>query len=273
MKYDEEVWSRLKPRRRSASQSQQRPSDAAIRDARRRKTSPAIPERPTTRQDDVSSKNAATKQPAASSAQKKQKTVQEGVRSKLQKVADTVAPKKKLFVGGIAVFAALGIVTGATWLMSGDRDADNSRSLGVSSVEIEAGDDVKQVDELSFSPFYPEDYEERGIVFAQRQRGDNDYITYTDVLDGVPFTVTQQRVTDDFSGDNLLQLENLARSLPVPAENFFQVDDIPVFIGVGQGGQQSLTMLHEEVLIFVSAESEVNEITWVRYIQSLIQNS
>ena len=172
--------------------------------------------------------------------------------------------------GVLIVAAATIVIGGAAGAYFYQTREDGPRSLGVATDEADV-QDVRPVEELSFSPLYPEDYEQRGIVFAQRQRGDTDYVSYTDVLDGVPFTVTQQRATEEVAGGDLRQLENLGRSMPVPAEEHFRANETPVFIGTDNEGRQSLVFTKEGVLAFVYAENEIREFTWVTYIDSLVQ--
>lgn len=195
-----------------------------------------------------------------------EKKPRQNYRSAIPKWVRGQSKRTKITFAVAAVVAGVGAVGVAPQFFR----EDGPQSLGVASEEL-AIQDVRPVEELSFAPFYPSDYEDRGIVFAQRQRGETDYVSYTDVLDGVPFTVTQQRATEDIAGGDIAQLENLGKSLPEPAERYFRVDDTVVFISSDNSTRQSLIFAKEEVLIFVTAEEAIREFTWVTYISNLIQ--
>ena len=170
----------------------------------------------------------------------------------------------------IAVIACVAV--GGIFLFIRGGSQDGPQSLGVTSGDHSiAGAQSEGVEEVAFQPFYPTDFDTRGVEFTQRKRADVEYVTYVDAIDGVSFTVTQQMAPDDVAQGGEQQVENLAQSLPIPAEGKFQVDDTMVFVGVSSNNKQSLTFSRESVLVFVNADGVIAESSWAAYLGSLVQ--
>ena len=188
--------------------------------------------------------------------------------------------KKSLGVTMVGFFTVMLIITVVAISSRGGESEDIAQdtdmppqSLGITD-EIQGNlENIRPVEEVSFRPYYPEDFDERGIEFVQQMRGDTEYVTYIDSLDGTNFTVTQQLVTEEIvqAGDD--QVENLARAMPIPATGVIQIDDTTVFVGISEQNRQALLFTKENVLLFIRTEGLINESSWVGYITRLINGT
>ncbi len=179
-----------------------------------------------------------------------------------------ISKKPTLIVVGVVAVTAIGF--GVYRGMSPNDTSPSPQSLGISNQLQDGLQNTEPIEEVSFRPFYPEDFDDRGIVFTQQRRGDTEYVTYTDTLDGTNFTVTQQLVSEDLAQGGDQQVENLAQALPVPAESVLQVNDTKIYIGVSDQNRQALLFTKENILILISTEGLIDEASWVGYVSSLI---
>lgn len=144
------------------------------------------------------------------------------------------------------------------------------QSLGLTD-EGTALREAESVQQVSFNPFFPSDFEERGIEFVLQRQGDTEYAQYADRLGGVHFIVAQQQVPEEFASGGSAQIESIARALPVPAERPIQVDDTRFFISEPSAARQTVVFEKENVLVIISADEHISEMAWAGYITNLKQ--
>lgn len=266
MKYDDEVWSRLKPRRSDAAPSQRRSSSATAKRTRQRKASSVEPDYSSMQQDDRPIKNSTPKHPTTPSAQKTSR----GMRSKIQKVAHVATPKKKLLIGGaLAVIALGGIVVSVVRLMDDDRGDGAPQSLGVS--EEDAGRSQMELPELpeatpSFAMLYPSS-NEAGDYRTVRvsPEGNTPAYTYLDDVSGATVRVTQQQVNDIPSYEGLGAVAE-----DFQATDVVQLDDLLIYHGINErSGVQSVITEKDQILVLIASPRQLPEEVWVSYIASL----
>jgi|GEM_PF-3386157 hypothetical protein len=265
--HEDDIWSRLrKPQQSTGTQSRQKQSKSTPKKVARKKSVGSSQQK---RRQRVRSQEKST---TKATLQAEPNPSQNSARSPSVRRKINVSKKPTLIaVGAIMTVSAIGF--GVYLGMSSDEALLPPQSLGISN-ELQNGLETPQpVEEVSFRPFYPEDFEDRGIAFTQQRRGDTEYVTYTDTLDGTNFTVTQQLVSEELAQGGDQQVENLARALPVPAESVLQIDDTTIFVGVSEQNRQTLLFTKENVLIFINTEGLIDEATWVGYVSSLINES
>lgn len=259
---DDDFWSRLRKKPDTPEQNSLRSATKPRKDQRQRRRHTQAQQRPSL----VGQKGHRSPAAAAHAKQRPQPAP--------KKTPKIYTLKKRTALIAIAIVIALGLVgLGIYWLMSSGGQHDQPQSLGLSDELQQSLESAEPVEEVSFRPFYPEDYDERGITFTQQLRGDTEYVTYTDTLRGTNLTVTQQLLNEDLAQGGDDQVESLARALPVPAESVIQIDDTRVFVGVSEQNQQSLLLEKQNILIFINAEGLIDESAWVGYISSLINGA
>lgn len=272
MSDDNDLWGRI--RKDDGKQQGRRTSVSASK----RRNSLPLPSRPTApkSQQPPSSKTASAPYLRSLRKRIRPESIEEPVRSKSKKASKTRGGlhsiQEKVSRHTIVIGVIACVAVGGIFLLIRDGSQDGPQSLGITSGELSiAGAQSERVEEVAFQPFYPTDFDTRGIEFTQRKRADVEYVTYVDTIDGVSFTVTQQMAPDDVAQGGEQQVEKLAQSLPISAEEKFQVDDTMVFVGVSSNNKQTLTFSRESVLVFVNADGVIAESFWAAYLGSLIQ--
>lgn len=281
MKYDEEVWPRLRSRNKASPALSQRQSvhakraspqlkkrSAAATAAKKRPERAQLTEAATDRKSDtLFERPLSMRQRVGNATSHLSKNVRERVGRRL------IDRRQSVFM----VAGALLAIAAVAFIVGGNRqDSDTPRSLGISEGQDSVGtDNIFPIDEPSFMPLFPADFEERDIEVSQRRRNVDEYVTYRDTIGQTPATATQQFAPEDVRGDaGLEQLENLAKSLPVPATDIIVVDDTMVFVGYdSSSARQSVLFLKEGVLFFITAEGQITEQELVAYILQLEQTS
>lgn len=266
---EDELWSRLRQKSqsaRSARASKKRPQQ----------TSKTFQEKPSNSNNPKKSSPARTeakslrpssrRQPHLFDTETKKKPKQ--IAGKSRKI-----PPRKFYLIGGAVAVVMLIGGGVYFGLQRQSDRSGPQSLGITD-EMQANlDNIQPVEEVSFRPFYPADFDERGIEFIQQMRGDTEYVTYVDSLDGTNFTVTQQLVTEEIAQAGDDQVESLAKAMPIPSTGVIQIDDTKVFVGTSEQNRQALLFTKDNVLLFITTEGLINESSWVGYIASLINST
>ncbi len=114
--------------------------------------------------------------------------------------------------------------------------------------------DGKSVDDLGgWTRVSPEN---RDPVFA-----------YTDVIDAIPISVSQQPLPDSFKEDTDAAVRNLA--LSNNATKAIDIDGGSAYVGSSTKGPQSVIFRKGETLILIKASTLIEDAKWQKYIQSL----
>lgn len=91
--------------------------------------------------------------------------------------------------------------------------------------------------------------------------------SFSDTIDGVKVTVTQQALPDRFAGDVAENVRQVAASYN--ATTNFEVEATTVYIGTSSKGPQSVIFAKDELLILAVSEDEISTASWQRYISAL----
>lgn len=95
----------------------------------------------------------------------------------------------------------------------------------------------------------------------------NDVYAYTDKLDGIAISVSQQPLPDNFRGDTAKKVEELARSFR--ADQKLVVGSTEVFIGSSASGPQSVILTKDGVLVLIKSTARIDPQKWGTYVNSL----
>ena len=197
----------------------------------------------------------AKKQQAKDKRKQKLRAIKTSAVTQTTRVAQFAKTRpKKVAVAGVL---SLVIVVGAGFVV-----LDGS---GTSAPQV-AGDAVKEQKAPEFSTVLPASDSEQidtPIAYDELRK----VASYTDTLDGKKITVTQQQVPDRFKVDQQVELEKFAKEMN--ANQPIQAGDTRAFTGLSIRGPQTVVMIKNDLLVFMTAESEVPAGAWVSYIESL----
>lgn len=91
--------------------------------------------------------------------------------------------------------------------------------------------------------------------------------SFSDTIDTVKITVTQQKLPSSFSSDIAGNIKQVASSYN--ATTTFEADTTTVYIGTSSKGPQSVIFSRNELLVLIVSEDELPTASWQRYILSL----
>jgi len=94
--------------------------------------------------------------------------------------------------------------------------------------------------------------------------GTDPVFAYTDNVEGVTISVSQQPLPDSFKQNTDARIGELAKAY-VPTD----VDGVKVYIGTSSKGPQSLIFTKNGLLINIKSEQKVSEAGWINYVKSL----
>ncbi len=97
--------------------------------------------------------------------------------------------------------------------------------------------------------------------------GKDPVFAYTDSIDGVRISVSQQAMPASFKGDIAQRTANLARDFQ--ATRRLDVSGTIVYIGTSAKGPQSTIFTKNNLLIFIKSEKTISDAGWSSYISSL----
>ena len=97
--------------------------------------------------------------------------------------------------------------------------------------------------------------------------GSDPAFAYTDTVDSVAVSVSQQKLPRDFSQNPAAHVAELAKSYNATTQ--FIVDDTPIYIGTSAKGPQSVIFTKRGLLILIKSQQKISDVAWKRYITSL----
>lgn len=95
----------------------------------------------------------------------------------------------------------------------------------------------------------------------------NPVFAYTDSIDGVSVSVSQQPLPSSFKDNQSSKVAELAKSYN--ASNKLDADGTSVYIGDSAKGPQSVIFTKNDLLVLIKSQQRVSNESWVRYIKSL----
>jgi hypothetical protein len=90
---------------------------------------------------------------------------------------------------------------------------------------------------------------------------------YTDTIDGISISVSEQPLPTSFKGNESTQVAELAKKFF--ATDTIDADGTKVYIGTSAKGPQSVIFTKDSLLILIKSEQKVNDAAWASYINSL----
>lgn len=90
---------------------------------------------------------------------------------------------------------------------------------------------------------------------------------FVDTVVNVKIKVTQQELPQAFKINPVSELEKTAKNFN--ATKILQVDGNNVYIGLSEKGPQTVIFTKDGILVFIGAEKEIPDVSWVQYITYL----
>ncbi len=90
---------------------------------------------------------------------------------------------------------------------------------------------------------------------------------FSDTVDGVPVTVSQQPLPDSFKSNLNSQVAELAKKFNATTE--LEASDTTVYVGTSSKGPQSVIVAKNGLLILIKSQKVVSDVAWADYVRSL----
>lgn len=169
--------------------------------------------------------------------------------------------KRTLLIGGCGLVALSAIVTFGA-LQSGKPSSDANATIGSPLDRLERG-----------TPDYPTvlpagaTAEELGGWTRISPPDRNPVFAYTDEIDGVPVSISQQPLPDEFKQNITAKVESMAYEFR--ANEKLTVKQSTLYIGSSAGGPQSVIMEKNGLLILMKSTAPIESKKWGDYAASL----
>jgi hypothetical protein len=93
------------------------------------------------------------------------------------------------------------------------------------------------------------------------------FYTFSDTVTGIPISVSQQQLPDNFKNDPEGQTAQLAKSYNAISE--LTVGSTRVHIGDSAKGPQSLIFTKDSLLVLIQSQNKISDEAWIAYITDL----
>lgn len=90
---------------------------------------------------------------------------------------------------------------------------------------------------------------------------------YSDHLDNVPISVSQQPLPETFKNDAANKVAEVAQKFN--ATDKLDIEDTTAYIGTSSKGPQSVIFTKNNLLIMIKSEKKINGASWISYIKQL----
>jgi hypothetical protein len=162
--------------------------------------------------------------------------------------------RKRLIIGGVACLMLIGSI-GILKAVVGKDAAVTTGVLGEAAKEPE------------FKTVLPEGNAEatssKKIAYDPKRK----VASFTDTINGVDITVSQQPLPESFESDPSGQLKKVAENFNAKKE--IKAGGLTAYIGTSAKGPQSVVFVRGDLLIFLFSQREIPDQIWGTYILSL----
>jgi len=154
-------------------------------------------------------------------------------------------PTKRLVIYALAATIVVGLVIVGVILLRSNPDEPSYSTVKPANTSISDLGGWKRVSPVDSNP-----------VFA-----------YSDTLDSVSISVSQQPLPPSFKDNESTKVAELAQSYN--ASNKLDAHGTAVYIGDSAKGPQSVIFTKDGLLILIKSQQKVSNESWIRYINSL----
>lgn len=172
------------------------------------------------------------------------------------KIKGTKFSRKQLIIGGAACLVLVSSF-GVLRAISG-----KGKSSEVASGVL--GEAAKEPEFRTVLPEGDADYTSSKKIAYDAQKK---VASYTDTLNGVPITVSQQPLPDSFKDDPDGQVKKIAENFSANKE--IKAGGLVAYLGTSAKGPQSLVLKRGDLLIFIFSQRAIPDDVWGTYILAL----
>ncbi len=97
--------------------------------------------------------------------------------------------------------------------------------------------------------------------------GKDPVFAYSDVIDGVTVSVSQQPLPQSFKQDTDDQVADLARKFSATTK--IDAGNTTVYVGTSSKGPQSAILTKKNLLILIKSQKKIDDSAWAKYAESL----
>ena len=97
--------------------------------------------------------------------------------------------------------------------------------------------------------------------------GKTPVFAYTDTIDGVTISVSQQSLPESFKSDVDSKTAELAKRFSATTK--LDADGTTVYVGTSSKGPQSTILSKDNLLILIKSEKKISDKSWTTYVKSL----
>ena len=97
--------------------------------------------------------------------------------------------------------------------------------------------------------------------------GDDPVFAYSDTIDSVPISVSEQPLPDAFKRDTASAVADLAKQYNATTK--LKAGDVAVYVGTSAKGPQSTILTKHNLLILIKSKSQIDNSSWTDYVSSL----
>jgi hypothetical protein len=97
--------------------------------------------------------------------------------------------------------------------------------------------------------------------------GKDPVFAYTDTIDSIPISVSQQPLPQSFKNDAANQTAEVAKKFN--ATDKVDAGTIDVYVGTSAKGPQSVIFTKNNLLVLIKSEKKIKDASWATYAQSL----
>lgn len=167
--------------------------------------------------------------------------------------------RRQLVIGGAACLVLITSFTGLKAL--GGRKNDSGK------VDVATGVLGDAAREPEFETVLPDGNKDATLSDRFAYDAEKKVASFTDKINGVPITVSQQPLPPNFQEDPDGQVEKLAKNFN--ATKKISANGETAYLGTSAQGPQSLVMRKSNLLVFIFSEQEISEQIWGEYIARL----
>lgn len=95
----------------------------------------------------------------------------------------------------------------------------------------------------------------------------NPVYAYSDTVEGIPVSVSQQPLPKEFTAEPDVEIEEFAKAYN--ANQFITVNDQKVYIGTSSKGPQSVIFVKDQTLVLIKSSAKLTDDRWIEYISQL----
>jgi len=97
--------------------------------------------------------------------------------------------------------------------------------------------------------------------------GKDPVFAFSDSIDSVPISVSEQPLPQSFKNDTSGQVAELAQKFS--ATDKLDAGSMTVYIGTSSKGPQSVIFAKNNLLVLIKSEKKIEDASWTTYVQSL----